>query len=715
MPIPRLMKFRRFGRCLHLKIDTADDLACAIDLDESRWVATGAPMPAMNCDQTFLKLVDADQNGRIMCFEVQEAIRWLFRSLRDRDGITNRGTSLKLDAIDTDDAEGAKIHSAALKILDHLDLDAADEITLEQTRRIKAMLEGAAVSEAGVVLPEAAESEEIRRFLADVIATVKGAPHPSGQPGVGKDQLEEFLTEAKAQVDWRTRGEDESAIMPLGADTGEAFALLARLREKIDQYFAQCEAVALDERAAERIRGDDERLETLDLSDRESIAAFMTGSPLALPRPDGLLCFTEPINPCYACDVARLRGQVVAAALGKKSSTMSKQQWHEVNSFFVEHESWLSAKAGAAVEKLGLDTLREYLDERFRTAVHALIAESDKTAFRLDNVRLVEKAILYQANLLDLANNFVSFPHLYDPSSRAMFEMGSLVMDGRRLDFAVRADNRAEHAKIAKTGRMYVLYVEVLPSHGEKKYEIAVPVTSGGKGNLCVGKRGVFQDVFGEEFDARVVQMIENPISLGEAFVAPFKRLSKLLVGKIESITATAEKKLDASASTAVDAVRKDEPKKAPKQSSGLLAGGLLMGGGVAIAALGSSVAYITRTLASVETYKLLIGVAVAVLAVLLPTSVVSMLKLRKRDLSAILEGSGWAINARMRLTRRQGRTFTRRPKYAKGERGIWPWWAWLLVALIVLAAVTLVVGYVFWYRPAAGATPTTHPAATQA
>ena len=703
MPIPQMMKFRRFGRCLHLRIDTADDLEHAIDLDESRWVATGAPMPAMNCDPTFLKHVDTDHNERIMCFEVKAAIRWLFRSLDDRDGITRRQTSLKLEAIDTDDAEGAKIHAAALKILDHLDQDAADEITLEQTRQIKAMLEGAAVSEAGVVLPEAAEAEDVRRFLADVIATVNGVPHPSGQPGVSKDELEEFLAEAKAYIDWRTRGEDESAIMPLGADTGQAFALLARLREKIDQYFAQCEAVALDERAAERIRAGDEYLEALDLSDRESIAAFMTGSPLAMPRPDGLLRFAEPINPCYAADLARLREDVVATALDKKSPTMSKPQWQAVKSFFAAHAAWLSEKSGAAVEKLGLETLREYSDDRFRTAVQALIAESDKTSFRLDNVRLVEKAILYQANMLDLANNFVSFPHLYDPSSRAMFEMGSLVMDGRRLDFAVRADHRVEHAKIAKTGNMFVLYVEVLPSHGEKKYDLAVPVTAGGKGNLCVGKRGVFQDVFGGEFDARVVEMIENPISLGEAFVAPFKRLSKLLVGKIESITATAEKKLDASASATVDSVRKGEPQKAPKQSSGLLAGGLLMGGGVAIAALGSSVAYITRTLASVETYKLLIGVVVAVLAVLLPTSLVSMLKLRKRDLSAILEGSGWAINARMRLTRRQSRTFTRRPKYAKGAHGIWPWWAWVLLALIVSAIAALVVWYVFWHLPAGG------------
>jgi len=86
----------------------------------------------------------------------------------------------------------------------------------------------------------------------------------------------------------------------------------------------------------------------------------------------------------------------------------------------------------------------------------------------------------------------------------------------------------------------------------------------------------------------------------------------------------------------------------------------------VAVAALTSAAAYITKTLAGVAAYKILIGIAAAVVAVMLPTSVVAILKLRRRDLSALLEGSGWAINARMRLTFKQGRFFTSRPPAEK-------------------------------------------------
>lgn len=118
------------------------------------------------------------------------------------------------------------------------------------------------------------------------------------------------------------------------------------------------------------------------------------------------------------------------------------------------------------------------------------------------------------------------------------------------------------------------------------------------------------------------------------------------------------------------------------------MAGGLLMGGGVAIAALGSAFAYITKTLAGVEGYKIVIGVVVAILAVLLPTSLIGLIKLRRRNLSAILEGSGWAVNARMRLTFRQGRFFTQRPRYPRGVgRMRQILLGFLLIVFLVLAA----------------------------
>jgi hypothetical protein len=58
-------------------------------------------------------------------------------------------------------------------------------------------------------------------------------------------------------------------------------------------------------------------------------------------------------------------------------------------------------------------------------------------------------------------------------------------------------------------------------------------------------------------------------------------------------------------------------------------------------------------------------GTVVAViLALVVPATISAYYKLSKRDLSAILEGSGWGVNARMKLTKKQASTFTHRPDY---------------------------------------------------
>jgi len=532
------------------------------------------------------------------------------------------------------------------------------------------------VSAAGVVLPEAAKDAEIKQFIADVLAMVGGTPHPSGAQGIGQDQLDQFLSDGAAYLHWYEQGqippgEAKMDIMPLGADTPAAYEILMSVRAKIDHYFAQCNALEVDERFVQRSGWTEADFENLDLGDAAVIEDLLKKAPLAKAKPAEVLCFDGEINAYYAELLERFRQEVVERVLGQCGTRLSSEQWEEIKSFFAAHHSWAQAKAGAAVESLGVDKLRRYSDEKFANALRALTTKSAKTAFVLDNIRLTEKLILYQAYMIEFANNFVSFPHLYDPSRRAMFEMGTLVMDGRRFNLAVKSEDRAQHAKVAKTSNMFVLYVGIEPKDAAQKYEVVVPVTSGDKGNLCVGKRGVFCDLAGNECDATVLSIIENPISVSEALVSPFRRLGRLMTGKLESLTTEAEKKLDTRATGAMTQVTTGAGAAPPGQKglTGTSAGGLLVGGGVAIAALGSAFAFIINALSEVKWYVIVIGVSGAILLVMIPTCIFAFLKLRRRELSAILEGSGWGINARMRLTRKQGRFFTQRPKYPKGAK----------------------------------------------
>ncbi len=683
--------FDAFGRAYHLHIASARDLQVALDLDEALWVATCAPIETLNCDGTFLRLVDTDGNGRIRCNELKEGIRWLLRVLRDPAGVTERSDVLHLAAVDAGTPEGAKIVTAARKMLAKFGTPDAADLTLSQVQEVKAEVESTPVSEAGVVLPAAADDRDVRQFITDIIATVGGREHPSGFQGVGAEELDRFLAGAAAYLAWREKGlttpqRPTSDICPLGEATARAFGVLTALRGKLDQYFAQCEAAALDERFVQRMGWTSQELEGLDFDDPAVIENVLRKAPLAKARADRALLFEAEVNPHYAAPLERFRREVAAPALGEVPSAMSAAGWQTVKDFFAAHGEWAASKPGEAVEPLGAPTLAAYRHERFAKAVRALIAESRATAFVLDNIRLTEKLILYQAKMIDFANNFVSFPDLYDPRKRAIFEAGSLVMDGRRLNLAVRVGARAEHKRLAQTSNMHILYVDATTKDGQSVFEAAVPVTAGGVGNICLGKRGVFYDVAGREYDARVVDYIENPVGFREALVAPFRRLGRMITGKIESIASTAEKRLDTTGGEAITQVAQQPGAQQQKQGS---SAGMLVGAGVAVAALGSAVAYITKTLGETHWSAILIGLGVAVLLVILPTVLIAMFKLRKRDLSAILEGSGWAVNARMRLTVKQSRFFTARPAWPKGARGVRKYlWRTLLILVLLVAVV---------------------------
>ena len=65
--------------------------------------------------------------------------------------------------------------------------------------------------------------------------------------------------------------------------------------------------------------------------------------------------------------------------------------------------------------------------------------------------------------------------------------------------------------------------------------------------------------------------------------------------------------------------------------------------------------------------------------------------KLRRQDLSAILEGCGWAVNVRMGLDRAQRRHFTREVPYPEDAVGTprSTWCLWVILALLMTLMAT--------------------------
>ena len=126
------MTFKRYGRSFHMLIETASDLRAVLQLDQAHWVATNAPISTINCDKTFLSLLDTDHNGRITCQEVKQAIEWLLAVLSDYQGITAGQRALAVADLDPDHPQAQQISRAVGKMLTRLGQTPDAKITLEQ-------------------------------------------------------------------------------------------------------------------------------------------------------------------------------------------------------------------------------------------------------------------------------------------------------------------------------------------------------------------------------------------------------------------------------------------------------------------------------------------------------------------------------------------------------------------------------------------------------
>ena len=84
---------------------------------------------------------------------------------------------------------------------------------------------------------------------------------------------------------------------------------------------------------------------------------------------------------------------------------------------------------------------------------------------------------------------------------------------------------------------------------------------------------------------------------------------------------------------------------------------------GIGLAAIGSSIAFIVKSLQNISILNIITVLCGILLVFGGPVVIVSLIKLYKRDLGRFLEASGCALNFPMRLSRRLGNFFTMAPK----------------------------------------------------
>lgn len=704
------MEFRTVGKTFQLVVDSGRDFQDILDLDEALWGATSAPAAIFDGDPVFLGLLDPAKTGRITSNEIKGAIRWLLDKIRCPEAIrADFDGRLPLSELKPETA--AALLDSAAYILGELGAEDREHITLKQIRDFFATVAKRPFNGDGVVSQLganeiAAQYPLFKDVVADAIAATGGTPDADGTVGATSKNVTDFVAAAADYLSWLDTGAlpagaSRSDILPMGADTAALAGLVRSADPLVTQYFKLSGLLGFDGRIEQSAMATKAKLEAFDPANQAEVDAYLASLPLSRPDARCRLAFAlEGINPVHRSLWHQVVEKVLRPVLGEGVEELSPEQWAQVKALFAPYEAYMAAKKGGMAEKIPVERLRQYVAMTDLAAMSQEAAARDKLVTdKLAAAREVERLLLCWTYLLRLVNNFVSFPELYDTTRRAMFECGSLVIDGRWFNLAFKVDNVAAHQAMAKSSLICIIYVEV-DRGAAGKMNVVLPVTNGSKGNLEVGKRGVFFGFDGKEYDAKVVAIIVNPVCVREALLAPFIKMWGIVEGQIEGWSKKAETNMtkdftkvvsDPSALAAKPAAAPPVAKKEDKS-------GMLLGASVAVAALGSAFAFISNTLANMTAGAIWVTVICALFALLAPISILAMIKLRKQDLSSLLEGCGWAINLRMKLNSKLRGQFTTFGKYPKDAKGT-PKRRGLLVLLLTILAVLLLGWGVRWLQ----------------
>ncbi len=644
-------RFFRAGGADQVSIESGADLVHLGELDPKLWVALACPVQGLEADEATLRLLDADGDGRIRAPELVAAARWATQLVTD-PGVLLRGGDLSVASINTATEDGARIAAAARAVLRDLGKPDASTLSVHDAMQTAAVFAATPFNGDGIVPVARIEDEALRAVAELVVAQVGGVTDASGAVGVDATTVASFFDAAASHVAWWAQGESEAAtLLPLGDATPTAVAALRAVRAKIDDYFARTRLAAFDARAVAALNRAESEYLAIAATDMTITAEEVSGFPLARIEAGRPLPLREGVNPAWASAIATFHAACVTPVLGADVSVLSEDAWQRLQAHLAPYEAWQADKAGASVEAVGVARLREVLGSGARAALEALIAQDAAREPEMTAMAQVERLARYQRDLVALLNNFLAFRDFYARTTPAIFQAGTLVLDGRSCELCVRVIDTAKHAALAGLAKTYLAYCECTRPGGERM-TIAAAFTDGDGDNLMVGRNGVFWDRAGRDWDATITKVIENPISVRQAFWAPYKKLVRLIEEQVAKRAAAGEADADAklaaaatTAATADDAAKTASAKKIDVGTVAAL--------GVAFGALATAVAALAGYLTGIFAlpfWQVCLAFAGLLLMISAPSMLIAWLKLRQRNLGPILDANGWAVNAPVRM-----------------------------------------------------------------
>jgi hypothetical protein len=672
-PARHTWKFFRTGGLDQVTLATGADLLALDQLDQKLWVALSCPVKGLELDEKSLALIDTDGDGRIRVPELLGAIKWASLHLKDTGDLLKETDSLPLAALNDATPEGKAVLASAKRILSNLG-KAGDAIALADVSDTAKIFAGTQFNGDGIITAASAGDAATAQLIADIIATKGSAPDRSATPGVNQKHIDDFFADCTAFAAWNASG-----AAPLGDKSAAALAAVKAVRAKVEDFFARCRLAAFDARATAAVNRAESDFTALAAKDLATASVEIAQFPLARVEPGRALPLSDGVNPAWAGAIAALHAAAVTPAFGAGKTSLTAAEWADLNGKLAAYEAWTAGKTGGSVEALGLDRVKALLAGKGKETLTALVAQDAALAPEAAAIANLEKLLRCTRDLRTLLHNFVNFADFYSPNRLATFQAGTLYLDSRSCDLCIKVD---APQPLAAMGKIYIAYVSCTRAGGAAM-TVACCFSQGDSDYLFVGRHGIFYDRKGRDWDAVITSIVDNPISLRQAFWSPYKKFVRMIdemaakraaaadaaandrMGKLaEKTVAAAADSAAKSASAAqgapvvpVAAPAAPKPAEPPKK----LDIGIVAALGVAVGAIGGALATVGAKLAEMAWWQFPLIVLGVMLAISTPAVIIAFLKLRQRTIGPVLDANGWAVNGRVKINIPFGTSLTQR------------------------------------------------------
>ena len=682
-------KFCSLGGVTRVNIASGEDIAHLGELDQKLWTVLSCPVKGLEFDQKTLELLDTDGDGKIRVAEIVAAAEWLTSVLKDKDSILKGEDELPLSQINTDCEAGKKLYDSARQILSNLGLE-KDSITFEEASDSVKIFADTAANGDGVITPKSTDDEKLKAVISLIIEKIGSATDRCGEAGVTADHIEAFYTALSEYSAWKAAAAaDSDNVLPYGDGTAAALAACEAVKDKVADYFMRCKLVAFDDSVTAAVDISPEKVAAITEMNLATQTEEISKYPLARPHKDCVLSF-DGINPAWQPAFATLKELVLDVDFpGAKSIT--EAEWNATLAKFGPYTAWLADKKGAAVESLDDETVADLLKADQKAALMEVVAADKALEDEANSIDEVGRLLHYYKYFYKLLKNYVFFYDFYDitPANNSVFDAGELYIDQRCCHLCVRVEDMGAHAEMAGLSGMFLIYCTCTSKTKGETMNIVAAMTDGNTRLLRPGKNAIFYDRDGVDWDAVVTKVVDNPISVKEAFFKPYVKFANTISNRINKNVEEKDSSVSASITESannIDVASPDGAKPAPKSFDIAKFAGIF-------AAIGMAVAYLTTALAKIVNpwYNVLIVLAVLVVLISGPSMFLAWQKLRKRNLGPVLNANGWAINSVILINILFGRTLTSVAKYPhvkvddpfKPKR--FPWEA-ILIILALLA-----------------------------